>query len=170
MTTKESDVEERTDLQITVCRNGVVNVHNPEYDRGHTYSVFVENGSVVRCSCKGHTYHGHCYHADEVESRPLITSSAQSLAESYSPVAVDGGLPEITHHREPKKVGGERYARCEGCGSESIFGANSILHDDDCLRAEADDSSPETEGYVEPTRSEQPNMGGGESTGVVDLE
>lgn len=130
-----SENDGRTDLQITVCSNGAINVRNPTYERGHTYSILLdEHGDVEQCSCKGHTHHGHCYHADEVSSRPLITAAANAASSTYKKVASDGGLPEITHHREPEHVGGERYARCEGCGSESIFGVSGMLHDDDCPR------------------------------------
>lgn len=159
MTHKASDVEERTALSITVCRNGAVNVHNRESDRAHSV-LLDERGEVTQCSCKGHKFHGHCYHADEVVSRPLVVSMAQASSRTYNtPVATDGGKPRITHHREPEDVGGERYARCEGCGSESIFGEDKILHDREC----------EHFGRKEATRSERPDMGGGESTGVVDL-
>lgn len=63
-------------------------------------------------------------------------------------LATDGGeeLPEITHHVEPPEVGGETYARCEGCGSEQIHGPEHILHDDDCPHAadwQADDEPAE---------------------------
>jgi hypothetical protein len=37
-----------------------------------------------------------------------------------------------TRHREPEKVGGERYWRCEECSGESIFGRDSILHYEGC--------------------------------------
>ena len=170
----DTTVEKRAQyerMSMTVCRNGIVNVRNDSYgdDSGrHIYSV---NPAEQSCTCPHHVHReARCKHITAVQNRPLVVSAAAAASQTYTPVASDGGLPEITHHREPEHVGGERYARCEGCESESIFGANSILHDDDCPRAEANDSSPETEGRVEPTRFEKPDMGGGESTGVVDLE
>jgi hypothetical protein len=171
MIESESEAEERTDLQITVCPNGVVNVRNPEYDRGHTYSVILDDdGSVVRCSCKGWKYHNHCYHADEVESRPLITSSAESLAESYERVASDGGLPAITHHTEPEEVSGQPYSRCEGCGSESVedsCGDTSILHNEDCLYvSEGNDST--TDGSRSDHQS--PRRDDSDETDVLDMD
>lgn len=48
----------------------------------------------------------------------------------------DAQLPRITHHTEPPEQGGERYARCTGCGRESCLGADSILHEDDCPRSQ----------------------------------
>lgn len=71
MTTNETSGQEssgRTDIEITVCTNGVVNVHRPESARAH--SVFVgENGDVLRCSCKGHHYRGHCSHQRATAAR-----------------------------------------------------------------------------------------------------
>ena len=89
---KESS-EGRTDLQITVCSNGVINVHNPDGEHG-THSVMLDaESNVIRCSCKGHHFHGHCYHVDEIESRPLVFSAASCAAQSKK-VATDGGQDE----------------------------------------------------------------------------
>ena len=94
MNTNETSEEEsrgRTDLEVTVLPNGVINVHRPESDRAH--SVFLgAHGDVTRCSCKGHRFHGHCAHADAVAARPLVTASAQAAA-STPRVATDGGEP-----------------------------------------------------------------------------
>ena len=80
----------RTDIEITVCSNGVVNIHRPESDRAH--SVFVgESGDVLRCSCKGHYYRGHCARQEAIESRPLVMASAQAAANTVQRVATDGG-------------------------------------------------------------------------------
>lgn len=116
MKAQESDAQERTDLQITVCENGVINCRNPAYERGHTYSVMLDDdGSAVRCTCKGHRYHGHCYHADEVESRPLIVSSAESLAASYS--VSESPTPYSSAERnKPRSCSDERVSA--SCGDE----------------------------------------------------
>lgn len=45
-------------------------------------------------------------------------------------------LPEITRHVEAPEYGGETYARCEGCGVESVGGPNHILHDGNCPHSE----------------------------------
>jgi len=90
MNANATSEQERTDLEVTVCANGVVNVHRPESDRAR--SVFVDGGDAVRCSCKGHRFHGHCAHQDAVEARPLVVSSAAAAAASPAPaVATDGG-------------------------------------------------------------------------------
>lgn len=135
MTAKATEDQRSNDLQITVCRNGVMNVRNPVSGSGDVHSLFLNDGAAVRCTCKGHKFHGHCYHAEAVASNPIVLSSASSLSSTLKPVATGGGLPKITHHVEPPEVGGERYARCEGCGSESIFGVHRILHNGDCPRA-----------------------------------
>jgi hypothetical protein len=50
----------------------------------------------------------------------------------------DDELPAITTHREPRDLGGALYARCQGCGAESVHGAHSIIHREHCPHAEAD--------------------------------
>jgi hypothetical protein len=149
MNANESSTDERIGLQVTVCSNGVVNVFNPDGDHD-PHSLFVDDGEVEHCSCRGWKFHGHCYHCEELQDRPLVLSSASAIAQSN--VATDGGsieaadtdnderLPEITYHRESPEVGGQRYARCEGCGVESVedsHGETSILHDDGCSHADA---------------------------------
>ena len=92
--------DRRTDLQMTVCANGVVNVRNQRSGSGQGHSVFLdESGEAIRCTCKGHTHHGRCYHADAVESSPLVASA--SRAASTPRVAADGGEPEKTCDRCP---------------------------------------------------------------------
>ena len=90
MNSKASDTEERIDIRITVCQNGVVNIRNPESDRAH--SVFLNSkGDVLQCSCKGHRYHGHCYHTREIESRPLVVASARASSGEKDPLGVRRG-------------------------------------------------------------------------------
>jgi hypothetical protein len=43
-------------------------------------------------------------------------------------------LPDVTRHRESPQQGGEVYFRCEGCGRESVYGGNEILHGEGCPR------------------------------------
>jgi hypothetical protein len=157
MSAYESSGQERTDderranwerFTMTVLGGdggGYVNVRNDSYDdaNDHIHSVHVEDGQADGCSCPHAVYRdAHCKHQVAVEQRPLVLSSADaasaSVASTGQQVATDGGevLPEITHHVESPEVGGQRYARCEGCGGESIFGPSSILHDKKCPRAE----------------------------------
>ncbi len=84
-------------LKTTVCPNGVINVKRPQSDRIH--SVFVDgDGDVIRCSCKGHKFNGHCIHQDEIGKRPLVRSSAvAAAAESGQQVATDGGTQQVAH-------------------------------------------------------------------------
>ena len=52
--------------------------------------------------------------------------------------AQEGTGSGYTYHVEPPEVGGERYARCEGCGRElltSLGGAAKIPHADSCPNA-----------------------------------
>lgn len=79
---------------------GIVNVQNQNYNEpGHIYSVEVENGHAVGCSCPNATYRGsHCKHQMAVEQRPLVVSSASAASASYNnnhqQVATDGGHPD----------------------------------------------------------------------------
>jgi hypothetical protein len=127
-----------TDLKTTVCANGVINVKRPQSDRAH--STFVDgNGDVLRCSCKGHKFNGHCVHQDEIEKRPLVRSSAAAAAAATSKqVATDGGTqqvattdagdtndtrPQTDHwsqpveHYDDEAVGAGEKLECQGCGS-----------------------------------------------------
>lgn len=142
----------RTDIEITVCSNGVVNVHRPESDRAH--SVFVgADGGVVRCSCKGHHFRGECSHADAIAARPLVTASAQAAASTTPTVATDGGRVE-TAETEPEadtesdlpaiEETGDHTMRCTGCGRDGPKGLDGepvILHERDCPRDDADRSA-----------------------------
>jgi hypothetical protein len=152
---------EGTNYRMTVCANGVVNVHNQNYGEcddplAHIYSVRVESSEATGCSCPHATYRGaHCKHQRAVEQRPLVVSSAGAAGATYNPVATDGGEP----------VGDEtdETETCAGCGREGVEGyvcEQCIAESERKCAGEGDD----------PTRSEQPDMGGSESTGVVDLE
>ena len=91
MNESEPETEESrgcTDLEVTVCTNGVVNVNRPN-GSGRAHSVFVgANGGVLRCSCRGHRFHGHCAHVDEIAARPLVVSIASAASQV---VMTDGG-------------------------------------------------------------------------------
>lgn len=156
----ETSVEKRSKYErfsMTVCANGVVNICNQSHndDTNHTYSVDLAEES---CTCPAAKYHeGPCKHLTAVESKPLVVSAAEAASDSYSgPVATDGGqaeeLPEITHHREAKVHSGQQYARCEGCGSESVEdsdGDTSILHGDDCPRRDDSRGTDNSRGVVD---------------------
>jgi hypothetical protein len=89
---------------------GYVNVRNDSYgdeSGAHIYSVRVESGAAVGCSCPHAVHRGaHCKHQVAVENRPLVVSSASAAGANYSRrVATDGGQP----------VDGEQGA-CDECG------------------------------------------------------
>jgi hypothetical protein len=148
-------------FRMVVCANGYVNIVNQSHndDTNHTYSVEVTEDGALSCSCPHHQQrNATCKHMVAVTDRPLILSSAQALNQSHQSVATDGGstvedestgseeLPEITHHVESPEVGGQPYARCEGCGVESVedsHGETSILHDDGCPHADGTDEDGE---------------------------
>lgn len=74
---------------------GYVNVRNDSYGddaNSHVYSVRVENGEAVSCSCPHAVHRGaHCKHQVAVENAPLVVSSASAAETAYAPVATDGG-------------------------------------------------------------------------------
>ena len=164
-------------FSLTVVKNGhpYVNVRNDSYgeDSGsHIYSVEIEDGEARSCSCPHHVHRGaRCKHIAVVENNPLVLSAANITANNTT-VAADGGLPRITNHREAPRFGGSRYARCEGCGVESVGGPNHILHNQDCPHADdsltTDESrTPKDYSQVEDRgRTEKADFGHGESTGV----
>jgi hypothetical protein len=138
MNAYESSGQETSDctgLKTTVCANGVINVKRPQSDRAH--STFVNSdGNVLRCSCKGHKFNGHCVHQDEIKKRPLVRSSAAAAAaETNQQVATDGGTrqvatdagdtdgtrPQTDHWGQPVEhyddVGAGEKSECQGCGS-----------------------------------------------------
>lgn len=85
---------------MTVCANGVVNVHNQNYGEcddplAHIYSVEVTDGKATGCSCPHATYRdAHCKHQRAVEARPLVVSSASAAGATFAPVATDGGVSQ----------------------------------------------------------------------------
>lgn len=45
--------------------------------------------------------------------------------------------PTYTYHREPERVGGARYIRCEDCGAESVpADPHHLLHRPECPHAD----------------------------------
>lgn len=71
-----------------------------------------------------------------------MTTNDTRRLEPQAPIVTDSGierseLPDITRRREPPKQGGDVYFRCEGCGRESIYGGNEILHAEGCPRRDA---------------------------------
>ena len=89
-TQESTDTEPTTDerraewerMSMTVCPNGVVNVRNDSHgdDAGrHIYSVRVEGGHAIGCSCPHATHRGaHCKHQVAVEKRPIVLTSADA--------------------------------------------------------------------------------------------
>jgi hypothetical protein len=91
---------ESANFRMTVCANGVVNVHNQNYGEcddplAHIYSVEVTDGKATGCSCPHATYRdAHCKHQRAVEARPLVVSSASAAGATFAPVATDGGVSQ----------------------------------------------------------------------------
>lgn len=151
--TDDNPTDERcNDLRMSVCRNGVINVRNEVSGSGENHSVFLgDDGAVLRCSCKGHKFNGHCYHETAVENSPLVVSSATAASASYSAeVVTDGGTFEGTSNDEADM-------RCDECGHEWREDDEGT-HCPDCGSTER-----------RPRRTERADFGGGETTGVVDL-
>lgn len=76
---------------------GYVNVRNDSHGDDaddHIYSVKVEDGRGIDCSCP-HAVHrdAHCKHQIAVENRPLVVTSATASAQTHR-VAADGGRTE----------------------------------------------------------------------------
>jgi DNA-directed RNA polymerase subunit M/transcription elongation factor TFIIS len=141
MSTNELSGQETSDctgLKTTVCANGVINVKRPQSDRAH--STFVDSdGDVIRCSCKGHKFNGHCIHQDEIAKRPLVRSSAAAAAaETSQQVATDGGTQQVAHtdagdsdesrpqtdhwgqpveHFDDESIGAGEKSECQSCGA-----------------------------------------------------
>lgn len=113
---------------MMVCRNGVVNVENRNYNEpGHISSVEVADGRAVGCSCPHATHCGaHCKHQVAVEDRPLVVASATAAGATGAPVATNGGQPaaEIADTCEHDAGGcpGPHHLpadMCAGCLAES---------------------------------------------------
>jgi hypothetical protein len=157
-------------IEITVCSNGVVNVKHPESERAHSVILGIL-GDVVHCSCKGHKFRGECSHADAIESRPLVVSSALAAAATYHDpqdsvatadaeaaraLATDGGqrVESTESERELPVIvdcdDDPHRARCEGCGASGPKGLGddgpAILHERDCPRADRGDETDDENG------------------------
>jgi hypothetical protein len=67
---------------------------------------------------------------------PAITDGGVKPGEAVETGAsgsADTDAPQYTYHIEPPHVGGERYVRCEECGSESIpADPERVLHREGC--------------------------------------
>lgn len=103
MTDKANSEQETVDEQrsnyerfdIAVCQGGVgyVNVRNLSYGENssdHIYSVEIEDGHAVGCSCPHATHRGaFCKHQRVVQQSPLVLASAQATATPKT--MTDGG-------------------------------------------------------------------------------
>ena len=137
-------------FSMTVCENGYVNVCNRSHndDKNHTYSVEVNDGESVDCSCPHHVHRGAtCKHMIAVEQSPIVLSSASAASETPE-VATDGGR-ECDHLTDDPED-------CLICELQEKYdvGEDTITDDD---------------GDERPARSESPDMGGGEASGVDEL-
>ena len=120
-------------LQTTLCANGVINCSSA-LGSGDAHSVHVSpNGQIEKCTCKGWTYHGHCYHTDTIRAdRSLLSAARATATAARTPVRADGGHVETEtddeteedprfllptdpdHEPEPSTV---ELHRCPGCSS-----------------------------------------------------
>ncbi|WP_049996068.1 hypothetical protein [Halococcus sediminicola] len=82
-------------LETTLCANGVINCWSP-LGSGDAHSVHVStDGTIDKCTCKGWTHHGHCYHTDAIRADGALRSAARATATAArNPVATDGGQVE----------------------------------------------------------------------------
>lgn len=129
---------------------------------GRAYVVDAREGV---CTCADFAYRrpdGGCKHVRRVAfatgERPVpadVDPAAidEHLGRHVGSVAVaDGGAadpgddpvvlgpwPAITEHVEPYEQGARRYHRCEGCGRETIYGPETIVHAVGCPRREGSD-------------------------------
>ena len=135
-------------LETTLCRNGVINCWSDK-GSGEVHSVHVNSdGSIDRCTCKGWTHHGKCYHTDTIRSdRSLrMAARATSVAES-NPVATDGGR-ECDHTTDDPED-------CLICELQQKYDVG-------------EDTTTDDDGDERPARSEKPDFDRGPS-GVDEL-
>ena len=169
MTDDETEAGDRgKDLETTLCNDGRhVNVRNPLSGSGGIHTVELDAfGVPTGCTCRGWTYNQTCYHVDHVRASPLLLSSARAAAADVTPqVATDGGreqsadddrfrLPEDPEHVEEP----EHDAEAGDDDDEQHYAGGT-----------AENTMTDIDGDEVPKRSERPDMGGGETTGVVDL-
>lgn len=153
-TTDERDIRALTEY-LTVLPDAP-DLYEVVSQSGSSYTVDARDGA---CTCADYEYRqpaGGCKHVRRVEfatgSRPIPDAvPTEAIDEQLGrhvdtderPVLLaDGGttlgpLPAITEHREPVEQGAAGYHRCEGCGRETIYGADRIVHAGDCPRREA---------------------------------
>lgn len=131
MQTKENIDEKRAryeQFEFAVCHDGkYVNVRNTMYNEpGHVYSVTVDDGAVVACSCPHHKHRGVRFkHIHAVANEPVLLAAVEAAAREQQTVheqanekevRADGGQTTkskpYTTHLEPVSQGGEQYARC----------------------------------------------------------
>jgi len=141
------------DLQTTVCPNGVVNVRNPDSGSGDVHTVHLTDaGTVERCTCKGFTHHGHCYHSDAIASNGRLRAAARACADRQT-IATDGGHDEPDDDTNP---------------IDDVLPDEWIVDAPNPTEREARSNDLEPEPGAEVIGSEAPDMGRGPS-GVDDL-
>ena len=73
-------MEDSNNFSYTVCRNGAVNVLNPQHEPPHIYTVQLVGRFPRSCSCPDHQYRGRqCKHMRAVTSNPLVRSFAFAI-------------------------------------------------------------------------------------------
>lgn len=87
------------DLEATVCANGKINVRNSTSGSGDVHTVHIDDGGAVdRCTCKGHTYAGRCYHADAIAANDRLRAVARAVSKGAGADADRFRLPEDPKH------------------------------------------------------------------------
>lgn len=130
-------------LELTPLGDGEIQVRNASHadPSDHTYTVYVQSGIPYSCECPAYEYGdgSACKHMVRVAvSKPIIDAvdggGAQLATDGGQTVDEDGAT--YTYHREPARIGGARYVRCELCGRESVpANPDRILHERECLEA-----------------------------------
>ena len=157
-----------------------VNVRNDSHgdDAGdHIYSVEVDGGNAVGCSCPHAVHRGaHCKHQVAVEERPIVVSSATAAGASTPRIATDGGRElEGEHPLDVRcRACSEHYTvdetvtnECPHCGMVDFEVTDDGGHDD--IDEGEQPTIVDADGDEVPANTEKPDFGGGPTSGVDEL-
>lgn len=105
---------EQFSLHVAQGGVGYVNVVNQSYGsearKDHTYSVRVNDGRAVSCSCPHHQHRNvRCKHIRSVEQNPLVLASANVTGGTQ--IATDGGTRVESSEPGNSDLGDEDHCR-----------------------------------------------------------